>query len=48
MLGSKVNLYGTVGSTTSNNTAMIMQSALLQFGPLAVAIATVPSFMSYK
>jgi len=48
MLGSKVNLYGNVGSTTSNNTAMIMQSALLQFGPLAVAITTAPSFMSYK
>jgi hypothetical protein len=25
-----------------------MQSALLQYGPLAVAIATAPSFMSYK
>jgi hypothetical protein len=25
-----------------------MQSALLQYGPLAVAIATASSFMSYK
>jgi hypothetical protein len=48
MLGAKVSNFGNVGSSSSNNTASVMQSALLQYGPLAVAIATAPSFMSYK
>ncbi|XP_046650412.1 cysteine proteinase 6-like [Daphnia pulicaria] len=48
MLGAKVSNFGNVGSSSSNNTASVMQSALLQYGPLAVAIATASSFMSYK
>jgi hypothetical protein len=43
MVGAQVSTYGYV---QSKNPAA-MQSALQQYGPIAVAITVVPSFYSY-